>query len=395
MIITCHDILKLPTTKAFQLLGGRNGLKRRVSWPYICEDTSISKWVNGGEIAFVSGVGDKWNHFDLVEFVEEANKLNLAAIVFSINEDYISQVPAAVIEEADRLEIPVFQIPWEVKRLDVSKEISTYILKVQRKANNIDQIFELLLEDSFSDSQRYRLHHLLEQAGLDEDVPFYGMDLFIYEEKGKDDQYVLSSLILEKIKDYFDCSYVIRGRFIYKIGHNHMKILLNTKESKTVIIEKMQGFLQEIVGNDTTNSLYIGIGNKSKLEDVKRSLMEAEKAVAIISKKSDFGHIAFYEDLGIYRILLGNKSEQEIKDLCNGVIGDIERYDEANEGELTKTVVSYFNNSFNTSKTAEELFIHRNTLMYRLEKIEKITGKSMKNPYNVLEFIVCCMIRDL
>ena len=69
------------------------------------------------------------------------------------------------------------------------------------------------------------------------------------------------------------------------------------------------------------------------------------------------------------------------------VIHKLIEYDENVENYMLDTIIAYFENMYNISKTAEALYIHRNTLIYRLNKIEELTGKSMKDPYSVSDMV--------
>ena len=70
---------------------------------------------------------------------------------------------------------------------------------------------------------------------------------------------------------------------------------------------------------------------------------------------------------------------------------------ELNEGDghLKATVVAYARNFFNRQSTANELHVHRNTLGYRLDKIERLTGKSLRTFHDFLELYVACLLSDI
>lgn len=322
--------------------------------------------------------------------------MRLSAVVFSINEAYISSVPQSVIDEANRLELPIFEIPWEVKRLEVSKEICTFLLNSQKKDDIKNRLFDLLFREHIEPDEEAEVHTLLSEAGFDEKIPFYGVNIFIDECSNDGNIRTPVSIVRNRLRGIIDAMY-ISGRFVSKSYHNHMKLLLNTREDRETVKRKL-GTL--CINNDSERMSYkvfAGIGRPvDNVFEVGKSFTEAERCVAILSSRHDLGYISFYDELGLYRILLGSEvGREEIMSYRKMVIGELEKYDDTGDSELLKTIAAYFENSFNATKTAEALFIHRNSLMYRFEKIESITGKSMKNPYDVLEFVVCCMIKGL
>ena len=65
-----------------------------------------------------------------------------------------------------------------------------------------------------------------------------------------------------------------------------------------------------------------------------------------------------------------------------------------NDEELMSTIFSFFENSLNTSVTSAKTFMHRNTLIYRIEKIEKITGLNIRNLNDAASFMFIKAIYD-
>lgn len=64
------------------------------------------------------------------------------------------------------------------------------------------------------------------------------------------------------------------------------------------------------------------------------------------------------------------------------------QYDETNKSELLKTLIEYLNNKFNVADTARKLFIHRNTMLYRLGKIEEILKTDLTSPKMILSLLL-------
>ena len=86
----------------------------------------------------------------------------------------------------------------------------------------------------------------------------------------------------------------------------------------------------------------------------------------------------FYE-VGSYRLLLDiwERDPGEIRALYEDTIAPLDRYDQANGTQLTETLQVFFKNNESLSQTAQELYAHRHTIRYRLEKIAEITGLSV------------------
>lgn len=83
--------------------------------------------------------------------------------------------------------------------------------------------------------------------------------------------------------------------------------------------------------------------------------------------------IPYFSDLGLERILYKHDL-QDLKEFCSNILGDLESYDLQNSSNLMETLEAFTANHFDMTKTANAMFLHRNTLRYRLKKIEEILG---------------------
>lgn len=82
----------------------------------------------------------------------------------------------------------------------------------------------------------------------------------------------------------------------------------------------------------------------------------------------------YYEELGLYRLVVGLRSRDELKRFYEETLGPLARYDATHGTELVRTLECYFAENANASQTSRALYIHRNTLSYRLQRIVEITG---------------------
>lgn len=80
---------------------------------------------------------------------------------------------------------------------------------------------------------------------------------------------------------------------------------------------------------------------------------------------------------------------------CEDKLRKLEEYDHANGTFLQETLVAYYMNGFNISKAAEALFIHRNSLQYRLAKIEDLLGLELDDYMEYLDLVNCILVKRL
>ena len=141
-------------------------------------------------------------------------------------------------------------------------------------------------------------------------------------------------------------------------------------------------------------TLRIGVGNsRAYLDEIKTSRNEAASALRAAEVSGSEGNIFFYREQGLYTLLLHVDDSRILDIYVEEKIGKLLRADEINDGNLSETLENYLNCSCNVKKTAEEMFLHRNTLNYRLKKIREILGCDLENLDTCLELKLAFLIR--
>jgi purine catabolism regulator len=124
-----------------------------------------------------------------------------------------------------------------------------------------------------------------------------------------------------------------------------------------------------------------GLGRPhSGLKGVQRSYAEAEQALRAGQRLFGSGQTVAFADLGAYRLLAHLQGTAELRSFQEETLGELIGYDDKSGSQLLPTLDAFFASNGNLSKTAEMLYVHRNTLMYRLKRIEELTGMSLDDP---------------
>jgi DNA-binding PucR family transcriptional regulator len=124
-------------------------------------------------------------------------------------------------------------------------------------------------------------------------------------------------------------------------------------------------------------------GRFESLQDARKSYLQAIKVLRFTKLQATSSPIYAYEQLGIYKLLFEIEPDK-LAVYYQEVIEPLNQYDRKNHMDLVHSLFVYLEENCNAAKTAKRLFVHRNTLDYRLKKIEKITGRSLDNPYERL-----------
>lgn len=126
--------------------------------------------------------------------------------------------------------------------------------------------------------------------------------------------------------------------------------------------------------------LLIAIGTQvAGLTDWRRTLEEAEQALILGRQLFGTGRVLAFSDLGVYRLLVRLRETPELWTFYRETLAKLADYDTRQRADLIKTLEAYFNHLGNLRATSEALHVHRNTLLYRLERIKEISGMDLDN----------------
>lgn len=140
----------------------------------------------------------------------------------------------------------------------------------------------------------------------------------------------------------------------------------------------------------------IGIGRVyPDLADFSTSYGEASEALAVGRELEGRGSVISFEELGIFRLLHQLVSGPELAAFTDDILGPLLAHDSRQGSQLVATVECYLRHSRNRAATARELGVHYNTLRYRLEVIERLTGGLDRNQSRRLSFEVALQARRL
>lgn len=123
--------------------------------------------------------------------------------------------------------------------------------------------------------------------------------------------------------------------------------------------------------------LALGVSNLHTLGRAERAIVEA--LIASESNENKGRGAVYYNDLGLYKLLLPLKDNPEFKEFHDDIIAPIREYDRRYKQNLLDTAICFVDCDGSFSKTAEKMFMHENSIRYRIRKIAEILGQSEKH----------------
>jgi sugar diacid utilization regulator len=388
----CEDIIGMEGLEGLIPVAGRKGLDRPLKWVYFADameclgdsvmdsSESFGEWINGGELIVITSERITGNADRLKQLMRYACEKEACGIAINTG-----QIPKAIADCADELGLPLFELSWSLKLVNLSQIICKAVFVEESNETSLDQILANLLYNGY-DSESNLAYQAL-HFGFDLHRPcriaLFDLDRFA----GYVKQHDLSEGELRTIKK--DLQTVVKQQF-RKYG---IKKVMSLIQSDSVIVL----FPSEPLGDESIRqccgdimkrfsnlhsdlTVSAGIGSSYALiGQFQQSLKEAVKAEKASSMAGKADRIMFFDEMGILAVYSRVDDEKILWDYYRSAIGKLISVDDLNGGGLMNTLEVYIACNLNAVAAAERLFIHRNTLRYRLNKIEQILNVDLED----------------
>ncbi len=192
---------------------------------------------------------------------------------------------------------------------------------------------------------------------------------------------VIQNLFHDKNKD-----------FVFNITETDIVLVKEIKNNIDVKdLEKLARSISDTLQTEFFTRVNVGIGTPVMgVKDLARSFKEAQIAIEVGKVFDTEKNIVSYDNLGIARLIYHLPTtlcETFLKEVFKK--GSIDSLDH----ETLFTIQRFFENNLNVSETSRKLFVHRNTLVYRLDKIKKLTGLDLREFDHAIIFKIALMVR--
>ncbi len=218
------------------------------------------------------------------------------------------------------------------------------------------------------------LHFNAEEVRIVFLIKFYGKsDMMPFE--------MLQNMFPDKSKDY-----------VISVGEHDIVLVKDIKQGTDIKdIEKIATNIADTLSAEFYTKVAIGISTiVDNIKDLARAYKEAQVALDVGRVFETEKNIISYENLGIGRLIY-----QLPTTLCEMFLQEVFKKGSLDslDRETLMTIQSFFENNLNVSETSRKLFVHRNTLVYRLEKIRKLTGLDLREFEHAITFKVALMVK--
>lgn len=195
--------------------------------------------------------------------------------------------------------------------------------------------------------------------------------------------------ILDRISYYYTMDYISINKgddiiILWPIEKNE-----KIKDTYTKI-KKYGCEVKKVLTNELVKVVVsIGIGGVAENPmEIKKSYSEAKDAVNFGQRVFGSNSITVFDELGVYKLLCSFENRAELNNFVNPALLKLKEHDKDKNNELIETLEMYMKCNLNAVKTAEELFVHYKTVLYRLNRIKEIINLDIENREAMLEIEV-------
>lgn len=288
--------------------------------------------------------------------------------------DYIALEKASIMAALDRIKIKEIEEVKHQNRRDFFDDLLAGKIESIRTVNSLAEMHGLNTNNNYL-CMVVRIHLINEKNG---NIVAYGRKL-----KG----------ISETIIDLADDVAQDRKTSVVSIFRGNQVLIflpfnktMDNKHAKQNSKEFANKLLLSI--GETIPNMDINIGIGKLYDDILKlqlSFIQAQEVIKLGLNLKREHRVLHFDDFQIYHLLEMGTSEKELKDFYENTIADLVRYDKENKTNLVETLEKYFIYQGNISEASKDLYIHRNTFIYRLDKIKNILQTDLKDSEETLE----------
>ena len=365
MGFTVEDMLLVSRQRyQMKLIAGKGGWSNSISWLLMVEDLTIVQRFSGKELAVTTCLGFQEEE-KLHLLMEELVRRQASGLIINTG-CYIREVPAGIQKFADDNALPLLTVPWDIEIIKAIESPEDYEAYVKTLLPHFD------IEGSFQVI-------LLHRNGLAE------MDTVERKRIGYRLQLALTNLTHNGHFFYYDSSFVV---------------IINALSPDTTA-EILRQFRANIVRRIPDQSFVIGVG--SALTGIRRLHLSYRRAKAAARMaevfRTDGDRNGFmltqFDTMGIWRLLSMVSDRQLLAEFEEEYLKPLEDYDAAHDSEYVRTLEYYLKYNGSIRQVADAMFIHRNTISYRMNHIREILGSPLDTEEERLCCLTACLIRHM
>ena len=368
------DVLKLPVMRGVRVAAGEAGLSRKVEHVTVMEVPEIKRWLKGNDFLITSFYSVRKSEEEQCALIREL--ADTCCCIAVKTGQYVECIAESVKMTADEVGLPVLEIPGELSYIDIMVNVMNLIFEEEGNSEILDKYVKDLLYENYSDeilmAERGRLF------GMDVEHDWFAAVVVNFRKGYAADENdwkgirFLGRTLMERMREAAG----IRECVMVPLEKGYL--LLAEGENECRLRETLADFFEEekisSLWNLGTDKFVCSVGPvRTGLTGIRDTYSDAFKAIRVMRKLQPENCVCVYEKIEMYCVLQDLFSTGK-RDVFERILEPVE------SREFLETLWTYFMCSGSLDETAGVLHTHRNTVKYRLGRIQAVTGVDIKRP---------------
>nr|WP_304971647.1 PucR family transcriptional regulator [uncultured Schaedlerella sp.] len=330
-------------------------------------------------MAVTTGLG-----FDTTEklqkLIEDLIRKHAAGLIINTG-NYIFEIPRHLIDYCNENDFPLLTIPWEIHLTDVIKDFSIRIFMQGTADNEISGALIQAIEQP-ANQEEYRQKLL---PYFDEDGTF--QVVLITTDHLDEMDTVERQKLSYRVQVYLE-QITHNGNFMY---YDSDFMLVVNDITGEVLDEIVTGMVRRAKRRMPEIPLYVGVGSCiNDISNLHTGYARAKAAVQMAKKRKR--DLFYFDRMGLYRLLYMVDDSRLLKEMAEEPLKPLLEYDRERHANYVDTLELYLKHNGSIQAVSEEMFTHRNTVIYRMNKIKELLGTNLEEteeriPYQIAYYI--------
>lgn len=344
-----------------------------IEWIHMIEDKQFIKLLHGDELILNTGISYTSTEW-LLDYVKQLYDANAGGLVICVRDG--QDLPEEVLAYANKIRFPIFTAGWDCPFVELTREFAEALLKREQKESKM--IAALKNAIYYPKNEESYLNHF-ERNGFHREQRYTVAIISCHSYRTPE-----GNPKLKEIEKWIQ--YSAYQSVVYE--EQEQLVVLAGGSSMELIVEDFKVICEQ------DSKIYIGIGTVVEgLQKIHESFEHAVTAYQLTKTAIDT-NMLMYDKLGVYKLLSNLKEDVLREAYVEEVLGALIHYDEENGSEYMYILEKFFENECSILYASKELYCHKNTLTYKLNKIKEILGYDIMTNENRMRILLSfCIIK--
>lgn len=384
MDVTVADVINLSVMEGSSIIAGMQGLSRIVRGFSMLEDKGSMHFLQENSLVLTNGIAFSENIELAGKMIESLHEVGICGILIKFGR-HLPEATNNMIAAANACGLPIISLPPHIKPAQLINVIMYEIIR--NEAHDFDHSYDTdLLRDLIIENQDWRiLKNRLASMGWNARRK---MGVVLIKRTGSPIPDTLREICAN---EKFDYSFPLYDKYVALID------LSSAVNAQPHLIACAESLMNRVMERFPGNSWKMGVGRvRGNLLVLSASYKDALYALCMGIANNTKNPVIPYHSLGVFASLLQSKSKRELEAFLAQLLAALEQYDKQNNTELTNTLCVYAHKNASIKETAEALFVHTNTVRYRVDMIRRIMGQFvLSENISVSLEVLCTFLRWL